>query len=411
MKKAKRILAVFLAALLLAAAVPMNAFAATMADTINLTVNAEPGMPVEDFQQYITINSDGVKYLDDEDLPVMVGEVYEGEYYYYEDYEFNFGSTYVLYIFLQAASGYTMPVSKSQMKAVTVNGEDVDFEIEEYGDELVFVLCYEFETENQISKAEVVVKPYGGFNISDFTRYVEIVSPGVMFEETLDTGVIVYDSENVTEDEYFEAGKEYTLEICLAPDYGCEFIKDENCEIALDSVTVNGVPAEYSACIENDRGYIEYIVLLVDVVPVEAICIDKIELTILEDIAGYAVDDYEEYITINTPGVIYDKYDPYAVWAYSGSIFEEVEEYGKGDYYYIVLNFIADEGYYLSPDGVTVYVNGEEVCYCDLLNYEPEGARVDYVYMDYETDIQGTFFDIIIAFFKNIFQILFGWLI
>ncbi len=419
MKKIKRTLAVFIAVLMLAAAIPMNALAATLVKTIDLTVAIEPGTMMEDYEDYIIINSPGLEFADFYDPPIDISEIHDEEYYWPSTDYFDYGYEYEILILLTAKSGYSVPESKSQMESVTVNGEEAYFEIEtffdENGDEVnTFVVYAPVIMEKTVSNVELTVNPVADYYIGDYYRYVSINCLGVMFEETLDSGVLVTDSLGGDPFNYFVADEEYTLKICLTPAFGCEFAKDEDGNIALDNVTVNGEAAEYTAHIEADRGYIEYITITVTTVPETKKVIDVIDITIAEDLKGYAVEDYNDYITIETEGVSFDKYDPYAVWAYD-SDFNSVYTFDGGDYYYIGLNFITDEGYFFSPDGVVIIINGEEYDYVSYDTYYPEGdLAVEYIYTEYSTDFVGNVFDMIIAWFRDIFeainQFLFGWI-
>lgn len=414
MKKAKRILAVILSALVLAAAMPFNAFAAKLVDTIDLTVDVEPGVMMEYYEDYITINTTGVTFA--EEAQVYVTEVYEGEYYWpYTDY-FEPGCVYEIVVVLDVADGYVFAERESLFESVTVNGEEVYFEayIDEDGAENDLYAVYAtVEIDGTVNNIDLTVAPVAGYLISDYYRYVQINSLGVVFEETLDYGVIVTDAQGGDPFNYF-VEEEYVLEICLTPAWGCEFAKDDAGNIQLGNVTVNGENVEYTAHIENNRGYIEYITIKLNVTPQEKTAITVIEITVAEDLKGYAVEDYDEYITIETQGVSFDIYDPYAVWAYN-SFYEEVYTFNGGDFYWLCLNFITEDGYFFDPDGVVVVINGEEYDYVNYYTYETEeGITVEYVYTEYVTDFVGNGFDAIVAWFRSIFQIigyvLFGWM-
>ncbi|MBR4051195.1 MAG: hypothetical protein IKK09_11910 [Clostridia bacterium] len=414
MKKVKRIFAVILSVLLLATAFSLNAFAATLVDTIDLTVDVEPGMMMENYEEYITINTAGVSFA--EEAQVFVSEVYEDEYYWPYNNYFEPGCVYEIMIILDVTDGYVFAERESLFESVTVNGEEVYFEAyisETEIEKNLYAVYATVGTEGSISDIELTVAPVAGYMISDYYRYVHIDSLGVVFEETLDNGVIVTDAQGGDPFDYF-VEEEYVLEICLTPAWGCEFTKDDAGNIQLGNVTVNGEAVEYTSHIEDNRGYIEYVTLKVNVTPQEKTPITVIELSFEQDLKGYAVEDYEEYITIETPGVSFDVYDPFAVWAYD-SDYEEIYTFDGGDHYCLCMSFITEDGYFFDPDGVVVSINGEEYAYVDYYTYETEdGISVECIYTEYETAFVGTTFDSIIAWFRSIFEfignILFGWI-
>ncbi len=408
MKKTKRILAVVLSFLIMAI-VPLNAFAANLVDTIDLTVDVKPGMMMENYEDYITINTPGVDFSDE----FYVYEIYEEESYTpFSDY-FEPGCVYELIIILSTTDGYVFAERESLFKSVTVNGEDVYFESYEYEGADCYAIFATVEMDNEINNIDITLNPAVGYIIDDYYRYVQINTLGVVFEETLERGVIVTDAFGGDPFDYF-VEEEYMLEICLTPAQGCEFTKDDDGNIQLKNVTVNGEAVEYTAHIENDRGYIEYVIIKLNVTPVEKTVITVIELTIEDDLKGYDVEDYNEYITIETQGVNFDKYDMYAVYAYN-SDYEEVYTFDGGDYYWLVMNFITEDGYFFDPDGVIITINGVEYNYVGYNTYETEdGITIEYVSTPYETDFAGNFFDRIIFWFKNSFEtiieFLFGWM-
>lgn len=419
MKKTKKILAVLLAVILIAAAVPFNAFAANVITSADFTFAVEPGTKMEDYEDYITINTPGLNFSDYMDPPIDVSEVYKEEMYWPSSDCFEYGCEYEVLALFEAKSGYALPESQSKMGTVAVNGEEVYFELDTYADDegtdhYILFVYIPVVMEKTVSTVELTVNPVAAYLIDDYYRYVSIDSRGATFEETLDVGVSVTDSLGGDPFVYFVEDEEYNIKICITPSWGCEFAKDESGNIALDKVTVNGEAVDYTSNIVSDRGYIEYIIVEVSVVPEEKKIVDEIYITLEDDLKGYDVEDYDDYITIEGEGVIFDKYDPYAVMAFD-SFGNEVTTFEGGDYYYLALNFITEEGYVFSPDGVIIYINGEEYAYVDYETYYPEDdLKVEYVYIEMETDVIGNVFDLIIAWFKTIFEqinaFLFGWM-
>lgn len=408
MKKSKRILSVILSVLVMSI-LPLTAFATNTVDTIDLTVEAEPGINLYSYEEYITINTPGLAF--------------SGEFYVYEIREeesyspftdcFEPGCVYELIIILNTSEGYIFAERESLFQSVTVNGEDVYFESYESEGTDCYAVFATVEMDNKLKDIDITVNPVAGYIIDDYYRYVKINSLGVQFEETLDSGVIVTDAFGGDPFDYF-VEEEYILEICLTPAYGCEFTKDDNGNIQLENVTVNGEEVEYTAHIESKRGYIEYVIIKLNVIPEEKTVINNIELTIEDDLKGYDVEDYNEYITIETQGVNFDTYDMYGVYAYN-SDYEDVYTYEGGDFYWIVMNFVTEDGYFFDPDGVIITINGVEYNYLGYNTYETEdGVTVEYVSTPYETDFAGNFFDRIIFWFKNSFEtiieFLFGWM-
>lgn len=365
---------------------------------------------MEDYEEYVTINTPGVTFP--EDIHVFIAEIYEEEMYTPSSERYEPGCVYEIAVILEAAEGYVFADREDDFKSVTVNGEDAYFEKylnEDYTETGYYAVYTTVEVDNIITEIDISVNPVSGYFIDDYYRYVQINTLGVVFEETLDKGVNVTDALGGDPFNYF-VEEEYVFEICLTPAPGCEFTKDDAGNIQLENVTVNGEDVEYTAHIENTRGYIEYVIIELNITPVEETVIYVIELTIEDDLKGYAVEDYEDYITIETQGVSFDIYDPYAVYAYN-SYWEDVYSFDGGDYYWLCLNFITEDGYFFDPDGVVITINGEEYDYVTYSTYESEeGIYVEYVYTEYVTDYTGNFFDRIIAWFRNMFEFLFGWM-
>ncbi len=413
MKKTKRILAVVLSILLMAV-IPLNAFAAKLVDTIDLTVNVEPGMMMEDYEDYVTINTPGVKFNDYPHVGIL--EIIDEESYSPFTEYFEPGCVYEIIVILDVEDGYVFADRESDFKSVTVNGEEVFFETfinEENQETDCYAVYATVEMDNTVSEIDLTVNPVSGYLIDDYYRYVNINNLGVVFEETLDLGVKVTDALGGDPFDYF-IEEEYSFEICLTPARGCEFSKDESGNIKLENVTVNGEAVEYTAHIQDSRGYIEYVIININVAAAEETVITYIELTIDDDLKGYDVEDYEEYITIETPGVNFDIYDPDAVSAYD-SDYEYVSTFAGGERYCLCMNFITEDGYFFDPDGVVFIINGIEYTGTNYYTYEPEpGTTVEFVYVEYITDFTGNFFDRVIAWFINAFEdittYLFGWI-
>ena len=94
MKKTKRIFAIILSVIIMAI-VPLNAFASNIADSIELTVDAQPGMNLYNYEEYITINTPGLTFSDE----FYVYEIYEEESYY-RDFDNSNSCYYWMFIFI-----------------------------------------------------------------------------------------------------------------------------------------------------------------------------------------------------------------------------------------------------------------------------------------------------------------------
>lgn len=414
MKKTKRILAIILSILFIAI-IPINAFATKIIDTIDLTVNVEPGVKMENYEDYVTINTPGVKFHDE--AHVFVTEIIEEESYYPSSDTFEPGCIYELIIILDVIDGYSFAEREVEFKSVTVNGEDAYIESyidDDYNETDCYAVYATVKTDNCIKEIDLSVNTVAGYMIDDYYRYVKINNMGVEFEETLDYGVNVTDAFGADPFDYFVEDEEYILEICLTTAYGCEFLKDDEGNIQLESVTVNGEKVEYDAYIQDNRGYLEYVTIKLNVTPAAKTAITIIDITIDENLKGCSVEDYNDFITIETDGVSFDTYDPYAVTAFDYNYYE-VDTFEGGEYYWICMNFIAEEGYFFDPVGVVIRINDQDYAYVSYNSYEPEdGVNVEYVYTEYNTGYLGNFLDRVIAWFRNIFEainsVLFGWI-
>lgn len=419
MKKTKRIISIVISVLMLVSAIPLTAFAATTVTDVDLTLDVQPGTKMENHEEYITINSQGVQFCEDFGVVVDVSEIYEEELYWPSTDYFNYGCDYEIMVLLSAKDGYTLPEKEDQINSVTVNGEDVYFEIVteenlEGGETTVIVVYATVIMEKTVSDIALTLSPVADYSIEDYYRYVTIDSMGVDFEETLDSGVIVTDSYGCDPYNYFIPDEEYNFEICLTPSWGCEFAKDEEGNISLGEVTVNGEAVDYTTHIQKDRGYIEYVIITVKTTVAVKKVIDVIEITIADDLKGCEVADYKEYLTIETEGVTIDENFQYAICAYNSN-YDEVYSFDGGDLYILCMNFVAEEGYFFAPDGVAIMVNGEEYYMTTYDTYEnDDGVTMECIYTEYVTDVVGGFFDLIIAWFNSIFasisQFFFGWI-
>ena len=109
MKKTKRIIAVIISVLMLVGAIPLTAFAATTVTDVDLSLDVQPGTRMENYEEYITVNSQGVEFCDDFGTTVAISEIYEEEFYWPSTEYFNYGCDYEIKVLLSAKEGYTLP--------------------------------------------------------------------------------------------------------------------------------------------------------------------------------------------------------------------------------------------------------------------------------------------------------------
>ena len=103
MKITQRILAVVMSIQIMTIQ-PLNAFAAKTVDTIDLTVDIEPGMMMEDYEDYVTINTPGITF--NEEIHVFIVEIIEEVMYVPSSERFEPGCVYEIAIILDVAEGY-----------------------------------------------------------------------------------------------------------------------------------------------------------------------------------------------------------------------------------------------------------------------------------------------------------------
>lgn len=213
------------------------------------------GKAVADYEDYITINTEGVEFEDNyDDLGVYAGQIYS-----YENAE-NYleGEFYGISVYLTPIDGYVIPMGEEV--TATVNGEEVECDTfvyhyyDEEADKEIPVPTYQIfvtavigpnggvvegKTKNIVREISIDVHPEAGMRVGDWEEYITINTPHVILDiENGYPGAYVYDAETYTylsEDHIFEAGREYEIEVQLTTEdgYCLPFA-------GLEKVTVNG---------------------------------------------------------------------------------------------------------------------------------------------------------------------------
>lgn len=393
MKKFKRLLAVFMSAVILLSSMAISSLAAvSKVSSVDININVAAGINMSDYDEYITINTPGVS-------------IEEDSVYVYDCYndvtivggEFEKCGSYSLSFNLLVDSGYSW--SEDMFEDVTVNGEYVYFEFSD--DHKIIYVSHYIYLADSVTDIDLTVDVYGEMYEWMYDRYVSFNSYGLCFNDIKFDAVNAYDADG-NEVEEFVAGEDYTLEMFFEPEYECYFEKDESGNFVMNSVTVNGKAAEYYIDSYNVNGYFEYIKITTQVTAKSAKIIKNISFDIAENLEGVTVNNVEDYITINTDGLRFRDY--YKAEAIDSSIYEYASVFQKGTGYYLTVYFTPEDGYFLPFDGCidSVTINGkanEDVsCYFDYA-YEDE---VYIVGVEIEVDLTGSFFDQIMYVFRFI---------
>lgn len=412
MKKTKRLLSVIICVLLIVAALPLAASAASVVKDVALTVNVKPGVSVSNSDEYLSVDSEGTQVAELLGIDYVAafegGDMETGEYVD----TFEMGQTYTLYIVLVAKDGYVLPESLSQLDSATVNGETASVEADfisgiftQTGKDIdCLLVTYQVTIDGTVNSVELLVQPYGNLAIEDWNKYAELLSSGVNFESSLEAAVLAFDADGNAVTDSFETGEEYRLEIYVAPKENCHFAKDETTgEFCMGSVKLNGEEADYEIVSYDSHGYREYIKIVTVMTALEPKYIENIAVTVSE-LEGLSVYDYEKYITVSTPGLAYS--DEYPTFA-TGYLDAFSDTYVSGDVYTLFINLVPAEGYFFPADGViSVSVDGAE--YVDYYIYENDDGTA-YVEIMAEADLVGDgIIDRIVYFFKCLFYEILG---
>ena len=411
MKKTKKVLAAILSAIILLAALPMGAYAAESAiSSAEFEINVAPGININDWESFLTVNTNGL----------IVDGVCVYDYYGYpisgENEAFEMGMEYYICFYIMPEEGYKFPDSEFELETVTVNGEGAEFYLYATGENEdqydLMEVCYSTIIGGELTEIALELDVYGEFGIENYYRYIKFISGGIDFMYSTKDVVLVYDENGNIAKGNFEAGCEYTFKIFLSPKDSCNFRKNDEGEFELDSVTVNGKEVAYSISSYETNSYYEYIAIEATVTAEEVNIIKDIDIDISTDLANVYVEDWENYVTINTKGLELDddNGDP-AVFAYD--IYDNfVEQYLPGETYYLYVYFTPEDGYVFPEYYVfdSIIVNGEyREDIDDFGVYTSEnGKEIYYIGIEFITEVEPEynlgFFGRIISFFQSIIE-------
>ncbi|MBO5360318.1 MAG: hypothetical protein J6B25_05680 [Clostridia bacterium] len=399
MKKFKRLLAVFMSAVILLCIMPISSFAAQGIRAVETQLNVSPGTDINNWDEYFTVNTAGVEvasFLVFDDSYGVADEIFE------------IGDDYYLEIVLCTTDGYAFPDSEFEFEGAFINGEEAQWYLisEEDGSNYI-VIEYIYNLGGSISAVDLALDIYGDMAAGSFYEYITINSNGIDFYYGNYHPIKVYDAEGNDVD-YFASENSYTFEIFLEPKEDCWFNKDDSGSFAMESVTVNGEAVEYYIDSYTSNGYYEYIKIVAQITAKTSNYIKDVSFDIDADLVGVDVNNWESFITIHTPGLIFENYlDDPAVWAVN-SKGDYVDTLEKGDIYTLYICFRADEGYFISQANETfdsLKINGEEYGNYYFSDYIAEdGKYIYYVCVEKMVDLVGDgFFDKLIYFFKTLF--------
>ncbi|MBQ6930720.1 MAG: hypothetical protein IJN38_01180, partial [Clostridia bacterium] len=321
MKKFKIGLSLLMSLVMVFSVFSFGAFAAadTEIDTIELNFNAKPGDSFEDWAEQLSIQTEGIavsETMEEYGLGVLVigeDEMITGTY--------EMGETYLITICLEPKDGYSFPDSAEEFESVTVNGEPAEVMVESAQVLTVKItvtaVIYELVIGGTIESVDASLNIYGDMAVSDWYRYLKINSQGIeaLYGEA-DT-VRAYDKDGNPVIGEFVSGEEYTVELWLTAKKNCEFKKNEAGEAALDSVKLSGNDVDYTlGTYEYEDTQYEYIKLETTVTAKEPKYIERVDITLSENLEGMPVFDWQNYVTINTEGLSFLGEDYYSVEVY-----------------------------------------------------------------------------------------------
>ncbi len=406
MKKVKRFLAVFMSAVILLGTMAFSSFAASGIQSVDISLDVAPGVDISDWEEYLTLNTSGVKVIDSFDSYQFL--VFDSNYNL-ADGEFEIGNDYYFEFMLELEEGYRLPGSEFEFEGVTINGEGAEYylwyEDTADGNDVIYV-CYYISIGGPISEIDLTVDVYGDMIKSNYYRFIKMNSNGMYFYYGNFHPINIIDSEGNSVD-VFVSGETYTLEIFFEPKENCNFAKDSTGAFALESVTVNGEDAEYYIDSYTTNGYYEYVKIVTQVTAKTPSYINSIAIGIDTDLTDVSVGDWEDYVTIHTEGIVFEDYlgDP-AVWAVNATG-DSVETFKKGDVYNLYICFRAEDGYFFPGDETfdSLMVNGEENGNYYFSSYiASDGEEIYYLCIENYVDLVGdSFIDQIIYFFRMLF--------
>lgn len=396
MKKFKIGLSLLMSLVMVFSVFSFGAFAAadTEIDTIELNFNAKPGDSFEDWAEQLSIQTEGIavsETMEEYGLGVLVigeDEMITGTY--------EMGETYLITICLEPKDGYSFPDSAEEFESVTVNGEPAEVMVESAQVLTVKItvtaVIYELVIGGTIESVDASLNIYGDMAVSDWYRYLKINSQGI---ETLygeaDT-VRAYDKDGNPVIGEFVSGEEYTVELWLTAKKNCEFKRNEAGEAALDSVKLSGNDVDYTlGTYEYEDTQYEYIKLETTVTAKEPKYIERVDITLSENLEGMPVFDWQNYVTINTEGLSFLGEDYYSVEVYDYFGNFVYDSFEQGNIYNIFIYMTPEEGYFLPHHErlETVTLNGRQLSDDEVFYYEDYETGAVYMEIYTQVDMVG----------------------
>ncbi len=396
MKKFKIGLSLLMSLVMVFSVFSFGAFAAadTEIDTIELNFNAKPGDSFEDWAEQLSIQTEGIavsETMEEYGLGVLVigeDEMITGTY--------EMGETYLITICLEPKDGYSFPDSAEEFESVTVNGEPAEVMVESAQVLTVKItvtaVIYELVIGGTIESVDASLNIYGDMAVSDWYRYLKINSQGIeaLYGEA-DT-VRAYDKDGNPVIGEFVSGEEYTVELWLTAKKNCEFKKNEAGEAALDSVKLSGNDVDYTlGTYEYEDTQYEYIKLETTVTAKEPKYIERVDVTLRENLEGMPVYDWQNYVTINTEGLSFLGEDYYSVEVYDYFGNFVYDSFEQGNIYNIFIYMTPEEGYFLPHHErlETVTLNGRQLSDDEVFYYEDYETGAVYMEIYTQVDMVG----------------------
>ncbi|MBQ2964628.1 MAG: hypothetical protein IJE14_08205 [Clostridia bacterium] len=396
MKKFKIGLSLLMSLVMVFSVFSFGAFAAadTEIDTIELNFNAKPGDSFEDWAEQLSIQTEGIavsETMEEYGLGVLVigeDEMITGTY--------EMGETYLITICLEPKDGYSFPDSAEEFESVTVNGEPAEVMVESAQVLTVKItvtaVIYELVIGGTIESVDASLNIYGDMAVSDWYRYLKINSQGIeaLYGEA-DT-VRAYDKDGNPVIGEFVSGEEYTVELWLTAKKNCEFKKNEAGEAALDSVKLSGNDVDYTlGTYEYEDTQYEYIKLETTVTAKEPKYIERVDITLSENLEGMPVFDWQNYVTINTEGLSFLGEDYYSVEVYDYFGNFVYDSFEQGNIYNIFIYMTPEEGYFLPHHErlETVTLNGRQLSDDEVFYYEDYETGAVYMEIYTQVDMVG----------------------
>ena len=192
MKKSVRILAMFMAAVVLLSSMAISSLAAaSVVESVDINIDVAPGVNSSNLDEYFTINTPGVIFDASNGMKI------------YDDYnklvsgEFKKCSSYYFVFYLVPDSGYSWTENFELFDGVTINGNYADsyYIYDEYKDDYILEVNYYVEFNDSVTDIDLTLDVYGEMNKWMYNRYVIFNSYGLVFNDVKFDAVNVYDAD------------------------------------------------------------------------------------------------------------------------------------------------------------------------------------------------------------------------